>query len=150
MDLFQKIGEGAGSLVGGALSGVVNIAAEVTNAEMLREASQEILSGNRQAGQTLGKTVDGVLDVAGGFVRRDSEQLADGKEKLTTVTKTAVVGVKNSLDFATEQVSEAYEGGKEMDGQRLLKVARNTGKVLVVSAAVVSVVKVGKGLKFKL
>ena len=27
MDLFQKIGEGAGSLVGGALSGVVNIAA---------------------------------------------------------------------------------------------------------------------------
>ena len=150
MDLFQKIGEGAGSLVGGALSGVVNIAAEVTNAEMLREASQEILSGNRQAGQTLGKTVDGVLDIAGGFVRRDSEQRACGKEKLTTVTKTAVVGVKNSLDFATEQVSEAYEGGKEMDGQRLLKVARNTGKALVVSAAVVSVVKVGKGLKFKL
>ena len=150
MDLFQKIGEGAGSLVGGAISGVVNVAAEVTNADLLREASQEIFTVNRQAGQTLGKTLDGVVDLAGGFVRRDSQQTACGKEKLTTVTKTAVAGVKNSLDFATEQVTEAYEGGKEMDGQRLLKVARNTGKAFVVSAAVVSVVKVGKGLKIKL
>ena len=36
-----------------------------------------------------------------------------------------------------------------MDAQRLKQVARNTGKALLVSGAVLSVWQVGKGLKFK-
>lgn len=150
MDLFQKIGEGTGALIGGGLSSVVNLVAEVTDAQVLREAGQEIFDGNKQAGRTAGRAVDGLTEAAYGFLTKDDRQLADGKDKLTEVARTAVDSVKGTVDFAAEQVSEAYEGGKEMDGKRLMKVARNTGKALVVSAAVVSVMKIGKLAKVKL
>lgn len=150
MDLFQKIGEGTGALIGGGLSSVVNLVAEVTDAQVLREAGQEIFDGNKQAGRTAGRAVDGLTEAAHGFLTKDDRQLADGKDKLTEVARTAVDSVKGTVDFAAEQVSEAYEGGKEMDGKRLMRVARNTGKALVVSAAVVSVMKVGKLAKVKL
>ena len=68
---------------------------------------------------------------------------------MADVARTTVNGIGDTFGFAQEQITEAYEGGKELDAQRLKQVARNTGKALLVSGAVLSVWQVGKGLKFK-
>lgn len=149
MDLFQKLGEGAGSLAGGVMGGALNFAGELTQAKILQEAASEVFSGNKKAGKYAGQTLDGVLDGGIGLIKGDSRKVQQGKAKLTEVLQVTTEGIADSFDFAQEQITEAYEGGKEMDGARLAQVARNTGKALLVSGAVFSVFQVGKGLKLK-
>lgn len=149
MDWFQKIGEGTGALAGGVIGGAFNLAAELTHAQLLQEAGAEVFQGNKNAGKYAGQTLDGVIDTAVGFFTKNDHQLHQGKEKLADVARTTVNGIGDTFGFAQEQITEAYEGGKEMDAQRLKQVARNTGKALLVSGAVLSVWQVGKGLKFK-
>lgn len=149
MDLFQKLGEGAGSLAGGVMGGALNFAGELTQAKVLQEAGSEVFAGNKKAGKYAGQTLDGVIDSGIGLIKRDRQKMQQGRAKLAEVLQMTTEGIIDSVDFAQEQITEAYEGGKEMDGARLAKVARNTGKALLVSGAVFSVFQVGKGLKIK-
>lgn len=149
MDWFEKIGEGTGALAGGVLGGAFNLAAELTHGQLLQEAGAEVFQGNKKAGKYAGQTLDGVIDTAAGFLTKNDQQLHQGKEKLADVVQTTITSIAGTFDFAQEQITEAYEGGKEMDAQRLKQVARNTGKALLVSGAVLSVWQVGKGLKIK-
>lgn len=56
-----------------------------------------------------------------GLLTKNDQQLHQGKEKLADVVQTTVTSIGETFSFAQEQVTEAYEGGKEMDGQRLNK-----------------------------
>ncbi|MGM0216415.1 hypothetical protein [Enterococcus sp. AZ109] len=132
MAFFREIGEAVGAVRGGIISGVTNIAAELTDSDDLREISKETFERNKVVGKVIGQTLDGVANTAVGTLGKQRVRRDDGLEDLTEVMEQTKTGVVNTINFTTKHVTEVLDGVKVNDSKKVASSAKKLAKESVV------------------
>ncbi|MBO1307432.1 hypothetical protein JZO70_14745 [Enterococcus sp. 669A] len=132
MAFFKEIGEAVGAVRGGIISGVANVAAELTDSDDLREISKVTFERNKAVGKVIGQTLDGVANTTVGTIGKQRIRRDDGLEDLTEALETTKDGVINTINFTTKQVGEVLDGVKVNDSKKVASSAKKLAKESVV------------------
>ncbi|MEO1771521.1 MULTISPECIES: hypothetical protein [Enterococcus] len=132
MAFFKEIGEAVGAVRGGIISGVTNIAAELTDSDDLREISKDVFERNKAVGKVVGQTLDGVANTAVGTIGKQRIRRDDGLEDLGEVVEQTKDGVVRTINFTTQQVGEVLDGVKINDSKKVVSSAKKLAKESVV------------------
>ncbi len=132
MAFFKEIGEAVGAVRGGIISGVTNIAAELTDSDDLRDISKDVFERNKAVGKVIGQTLDGVANTTVGTIGKQRIRRDDGLEDLTEAMEQTKDGVVKAIDFTTQQVGQVLDGVKINDSKKVVASAKKLAKESVV------------------
>ena len=141
MDTMKKAGIIGGALIGGVIGGAVSVVGKVAGVKLIDDIGTSIVDSTILTGTIAGDIASGTADVVAGKVKKDDEQIEDGKEDLKSGGGKVVGNIVNNFHLTVDNAGEIVRGIKRRDLKRTVEGTKTFVKMAAVGAITVGAIK---------
>ena len=141
MNIIKKAAITAGAVAGGVIGGTVALAGKMTGAGVVEELGDGIVDSAIMTGELVGEALSGTADMVAGGIRKDADQVAEGRHELQHAVKTTIGNAVNNIRIIGSSSAGIVGGMVHGDRQKVVCGLKNLGKMAAIGLVTVGVVK---------
>ena len=142
LDIIKKTAIIGGAVVGGLIGGAVSIAGHLAKNKFVDELGGNIVDSAILTGSIAGQIASGAADVVAGSIKKEPENIINGKEDLKVGGFRIVRNYVNNARLIIGNSGEIVKGAKSGDIKRVLNGAKTLGKIAAIGAITVGAIKI--------
>lgn len=140
-EIGKVVGKGAGILVGDT----IGMAGKKLKSEWIQDVGEGVKQASEFSFDTAGQALDGALDAATGYVKKDSLKKEEGLEDLKSSFDKTVKGVQSVILKTAKESGAIYRGVRNQDHDQVLQGIKGIGKTIAVSTLALGALDLADG-----